>query len=153
MVLSVTRAIMSVIASATLILAALAAGVGPASAQSGAQSGAQPVAPSVAEFYKGKQIDLLIGYTAGGGYDVYARLIARYIGTHIPGNPNIVPRNKPGAGSLLVAIDLYGVSPKDGTVIGTFGRSNFLEALWGNPGAKFDPTKLSWIGKIGRAHV
>ena len=106
----------------------------------------QVSAQSVADFYKGKQVDLLIGYTAGGGYDVYARMIARYIGNHIPGNPAIVPRNKPGAGSLLVANELYGISPKDGSVFGTFGRGNFLEALWGNPGAKFDPTKLSWIG-------
>ncbi|HTI87975.1 MAG TPA: hypothetical protein VL966_15325 [Alphaproteobacteria bacterium] len=108
--------------------------------------GASAEAQSVADFYKGKQVDLLIGYTAGGGYDVYARMIARYIGNHIPGNPAIVPRNKPGAGSLLVANELYGIAPKDGSVFGTFGRGNFLEALWGNPGAKFDPTKLSWIG-------
>jgi tripartite-type tricarboxylate transporter receptor subunit TctC len=103
-------------------------------------------AQSVADFYKNKQVELLIGYTAGGGYDVYARLIARFMGNHIPGKPTIVPRNKPGAGSLLVANDLAGVAPKDGTVFGTFGRGNFLEALWGNPGAKFDPTKLLWIG-------
>jgi tripartite-type tricarboxylate transporter receptor subunit TctC len=108
--------------------------------------GASAEAQSVADFYKGKQVDLLIGYTAGGGYDVYARMIARYIGNHIPGNPSIVPRNKPGAGSLLVANELSSISPKDGSVFGTFGRGNFLEALWGNPGAKFDPTKLSWIG-------
>jgi tripartite-type tricarboxylate transporter receptor subunit TctC len=103
-------------------------------------------AQSTADFFKGKQIDLLIGYTAGGGYDVYARMIARYMGAHIPGGPTIVPKNKPGAGSLLVANEMYSLSPKDGTVLGTFGRGNFLEALWGNPAAKFDPTKLSWIG-------
>jgi tripartite-type tricarboxylate transporter receptor subunit TctC len=60
-------------------------------------------AESVADFYKGKTVELLIGYSGGGGYDVYARLLARHMGKHIPGNPTIVPRNMPGAGSLVLA--------------------------------------------------
>jgi tripartite-type tricarboxylate transporter receptor subunit TctC len=103
-------------------------------------------AQSPAEFYADKKIDLLIGYTAGGGYDVYARTIARHWGNHIPGKPQIVPRNKPGAGSLLVTNELFNLSPKDGSVVGTFARGAPLEALFGNPGAKFDPTKLGWLG-------
>ena len=103
-------------------------------------------AQSAAAFYKDKKIDLLIGYTAGGGYDVYARTIARYWGKHVPGNPQFVPRNKPGAGSLLVTNELYNLAPKDGSVVGTFARGAPLEALFHNPGAKFDPVKLSWLG-------
>ena len=103
-------------------------------------------AQSAADFYKDKKVDLLIGYSAGGGYDVYARMIARFWGNHIPGNPQFVPRNKPGAGSLLVTNELYNISPKDGTVVGTFARGAPLEALFGNPSAKYDPTKLGWIG-------
>ena len=88
-------------------------------------------AESVADFYKGKTIELLIGYSGGGGYDVYARLLARHIGKHIPGNPTIVPRNMPGAGSLVLANWLYNVAPEDGTAIGATGR--------GTPG----PTRCS----------
>src|SRR4030081_3252624 len=71
-------------------------------------------AQSPAEFYKGKTVDLLIGYSVGGGYDVYARLIARHMGKHIPGNPTVVPKNMEGAGSLRLANWLYNVAPKDG---------------------------------------
>src|SRR6202162_5643285 len=75
------------------------------------------------EFYKGKTISLIIGYSVGGGYDLYGRLLARHIGRHIPGRPNIVPQNMTGAGSLRAAQYLYSVAPKGGTVIGTFGRT------------------------------
>ena len=72
-------------------------------------------AQSAADFYKGKNVDLYIGYSAGGGYDVYARSLARHMGRFIPGNPTIVPKNMPGAGSLVLANWLYNVAPKDGT--------------------------------------
>src|SRR5688572_33393341 len=72
----------------------------------------------VAAFYKGKTIAATIGYPPGGGYDVYMRTLARHIGRHIPGNPAVVPRNMPGAGSLVAANYLYNTAPKDGTVIG-----------------------------------
>ena len=72
-------------------------------------------AQSPAEFYKGKNVDLMVGYSAGGGYDVYARMIARYIGKHIPGNPTVVVKNLDGAGSLRLANALYNQLPKDGT--------------------------------------
>ena len=79
-------------------------------------------AQSPADFYKGRSIDLYIGYSAGGGYDVYARALARHMGRFVPGNPTIVPKNMTGAGSLLLANWLYNVGPKDGTAFGMIGR-------------------------------
>src|SRR6202140_639553 len=70
------------------------------------------------DFYKGKQLSVMIGYGVGGSDDLWARLIARHIGDHIPGHPTIVPVNAPGAGSLLLANQIYNTQPKDGTVIG-----------------------------------
>jgi tripartite-type tricarboxylate transporter receptor subunit TctC len=101
---------------------------------------------SVAEFYSGKTIELYIGYSAGGGYDTYARTIARYLGKHIPGNPTIVPKNMKGAGSLKLTNYMYNVAAKDGTVIGTIGRGMPMEPLLGGKGVQFDPQKFSWIG-------
>src|SRR3954468_10655311 len=80
------------------------------------------LAQSPAEFYKGKTVDLFIGYSAGGGYDLYARMIARHLGKHIPGNPAVVPRNMEGAGSLRLTNWLYNAAPKDGTAIGANSR-------------------------------
>jgi tripartite-type tricarboxylate transporter receptor subunit TctC len=105
-------------------------------------------AQSVADFYKGKSIELLIGYSGGGGYDVYSRLLARHIGRHIPGNPTIVPRNMPGAGSLVLANWLYNVAPKDGTAIGNIGRGTPFDPMLGIAAAKFDPTKYLWLGSM-----
>src|SRR5262249_16082617 len=77
----------------------------------------------VEDFDRGKTVSLLIGYSVGGGYDAYGRLVARHFGKHLPGNPNVVPQNMSGAGSLKAANYLYSVAPKDGSVIGTFSRS------------------------------
>jgi tripartite-type tricarboxylate transporter receptor subunit TctC len=107
-----------------------------------------PAADSVAQFYGGKSISLLIGYGPGGGYDSYGRALARYLGKHIPGNPSIVPQNMPGAGGLPVANFLSNVARADGLTLGIFGPFNALEPLFGNPSARFDPTKLIWIGKM-----
>ncbi len=101
---------------------------------------------SAADFYKGKSIDLYTGYSVGGAYDVYARLVARYMGRHVPGNPIVVPRNMEGAGSLRLANWLYQVAPKDGLAFGTFGRGAAFDPLLGVQGAAFDPTKYNWIG-------
>jgi tripartite-type tricarboxylate transporter receptor subunit TctC len=98
------------------------------------------------EFYKGKTVELYVGYSVGGGYDLYARTLARYIGKHIPGNPTIVPKNMEGAGSLRFANWLFRVAPKDGTVFGTFGRGTAFDPILGEPGAQFDGTKFTWIG-------
>src|SRR5689334_25443984 len=84
-------------------------------------------AESVAEFYRGKTITLTVGYSAGGGYDTYARILARHMGAHIPGHPAIVVQNAPGAGSMRAANTLYNVAAKDGTAFGTFGRGIALE--------------------------
>jgi tripartite-type tricarboxylate transporter receptor subunit TctC len=105
-------------------------------------------ADDVADFYRGKQVRLLIGYSAGGGYDTYARLLARHMGKHIPGKPTIVPQNMPGAGSLTLTNFLYNVAPKDGTVFGTIARGMAMEPLLGGEGTRFDATKLSWIGSL-----
>ena len=91
---------------------------------------AQPAAAqSVEEFYKGKNVNLLIGFSAGGGYDLYARHLARYMGKHIPGHPTIVPQNMAGAGSLRAASFLYSAAPKDGSVFGTFARTTGINPL------------------------
>jgi tripartite-type tricarboxylate transporter receptor subunit TctC len=103
-------------------------------------------AQSAAEFYKGKTVEVYIGYSVGGGYDVYARLLARHIGKHIPGNPTVVPKNMEGAGSLRLANWLYNVGPKDGTVFGIIGRGTGFDPLLGKKGAQFDATKYNWIG-------
>jgi tripartite-type tricarboxylate transporter receptor subunit TctC len=104
-------------------------------------------AAGVEDYYKGRTITLAIGYSVGGGYDLYARLVAAYLGRHIPGNPTVVPQNMPGAGSLKAANYIYGVAPKDGSVIGLFGRSMGLEPLLGTD-ATYDGTKFTWLGSV-----
>ena len=104
-------------------------------------------AENVADFYKGKTITLLVGYGPGGGYDVYARLLARHIGKFIPGNPAVIVQNMPGAGSLRATNYLYNTAPRDGTVFGTFARNMpFLAILGGNKNVQFDPGKFTWLG-------
>lgn len=98
------------------------------------------------DFYKGKTVSLLIGYSVGGGYDTYGRLVARHLGKHIPGNPTVVPQNMTGAGSLKAANYLYSVAPKDGSVIGTFSRSQGIAPLLDK--AEFDSTKFTWLGSV-----
>jgi tripartite-type tricarboxylate transporter receptor subunit TctC len=105
-------------------------------------------AQSPADFYQGKAVDLYIGYSAGGGYDVYARLLARHLGRHLPGNPAIVPKNMPGAGSLVLGNWLYNVAAKDGTVFGTIGRGVAFDPLLGSSKAQFDASRFNWIGSM-----
>jgi tripartite-type tricarboxylate transporter receptor subunit TctC len=101
---------------------------------------------SVADFYKGRTIDLYIGYSVGGAYDLYARYLARHLGKHIPGNPNVVPKNMEGAGSLRLANWLYNVGPKEGTAFGIIGRGTGFDPLLGNKAAHFDATRYTWLG-------
>jgi tripartite-type tricarboxylate transporter receptor subunit TctC len=104
-------------------------------------------AQSPAEFYKGKNVELYIGYSVGGGYDIYARLLAKHMGKHIPGNPNVLPKNMEGAGSLRLANWLYNVAPKDGTAFGIIGRGTGFDPLLGRGrGAQFEAAKYTWIG-------
>jgi tripartite-type tricarboxylate transporter receptor subunit TctC len=100
------------------------------------------------DFYRGKTIRLIIGYGTGGGYDTYARLLARYMGRHLPGNPTIVPQNMPGAGSTAAANYIFNVAPKDGTAFGTFARALPLSGVIdpSNKAIKFKPEKFTWIG-------
>ena len=102
----------------------------------------------VADFYRGKRINFVIGYGTGGGYDIYARLFARFIGDHIPGNPTVVPQNMPGAGSRRAANWLYAVAPKDGTVLACVGQATPTDQALGQPGIQFDARKFNWIGNL-----
>lgn len=104
-------------------------------------------AQSVEEFYRGRSMSMLIGFSVGGGYDLYARHLARHMGKHIPGKPTIVPQNMSGAGSLRAANYLYSAAAKDGSVIGTFSRTTGINPLLGS-GATFDGTKFTWLGSV-----
>jgi tripartite-type tricarboxylate transporter receptor subunit TctC len=105
-------------------------------------------AQNASDFYKGKTVEIYIGYSAGGGYDVYARMLARHMGKHISDNASVVTKNMPGAGSLVLANWLYNVAPKTGTAFGTIGRGTGFDPLLGNKRAKFDATKFNWIGSM-----
>src|SRR5262245_23820311 len=103
---------------------------------------AQKPVDAVADFYRGRQVSLIVGYGTGGGYDVCARLIARHLGRHIPGTPAVVVQNMPGAGSLRAVNYLYNNAPRDGTAIATFGRDMPLIGLIGhNPNVRFEDRK------------
>jgi tripartite-type tricarboxylate transporter receptor subunit TctC len=104
-------------------------------------------AQTAEEFYKGKTINIVIGFSVGGGYDLYARHLARYIGKHIPGNPTVVPQNMPGAGSLKAANYIFTAAPKDGTYFGTFARTTGINPLL-DSGAKFDSRQFAWLGSV-----
>jgi tripartite-type tricarboxylate transporter receptor subunit TctC len=107
-------------------------------------------ADAVADFYKGKEITIQVGFGAGGGYDITTRLFALHLRRHIPGNPSVIVQNVPGAGSMVAANSLYNVAPKDGTVLAVFGSSTALEPLFGNKAANYDPRKFEWIGSLHR---
>jgi tripartite-type tricarboxylate transporter receptor subunit TctC len=106
----------------------------------------QAKADAVADFYHGRTVTLFVGYSVGGGYDNYARVLARHLGNHIPGNPSVLPQNMPGAGSLRALNYLYNAAPKDGSAIGTFGRGLAMEPLIGSSPTQFDARKLLWLG-------
>ena len=108
---------------------------------------ARPAAADpVADFYRGKAINLVIGYSAGGGFDLYARAVGRHLGRHIPGNPQIVPHNLPGAGSVQAALFMAGAAPQDGTAIATVAQSMALQQAMGDPSIRFDMRRFNWIG-------
>jgi tripartite-type tricarboxylate transporter receptor subunit TctC len=103
-------------------------------------------ADAVEDFYRGKTINLIVGFSAGGGYDTTARILAPYLKKYLPGNPSVVVQNMDGAGSLKAANYLYNVAPKDGSVIATFSRGTAMEPLIGSSATQFDATKMTWIG-------
>jgi tripartite-type tricarboxylate transporter receptor subunit TctC len=112
-----------------------------------ALAASQARAEDVADFYKRQRISLIVGNGTGGGYDVYARLLAHYMSDYIPGNPSIIVQNMPGAGGLRAANYVYNVAAKDGTVFGTFARHiplfGFIKS---NQNVQFDPVKFTWLG-------
>ncbi len=120
-----------------LLLAGLAFSSVPASA-----------AESVAEFYKGKTFTVAIGFAPGGSHDLNGRIIARHIGKYLPGNPNVISQNVPGAGSLTLANHIVTTAPADGTYIGAINRSVVFDELYTgrSAGSRFDPLKVSWLG-------
>jgi tripartite-type tricarboxylate transporter receptor subunit TctC len=105
-------------------------------------------AESVADFFRGKSINLLIGASAGGGYDTLSRAVARYLPKHIPGNPTIITRNMPGAGGITAANTLYSMSPRDGTAMGLLRNLVPFEPIFGTPQAEYDATKFNWLGTL-----
>lgn len=107
---------------------------------------AATAAPAAAQTLAGKTVNLIIGFGPGGGYDLWGRAVARHMSRHLPGNPTIVPQNMPGAGSLNAANHIYNVAPRDGTAIGLITGPAVLAPITGTPGARFDATKMTWVG-------
>jgi tripartite-type tricarboxylate transporter receptor subunit TctC len=123
-------------------LAAVAIMLAPAAAR----------ADNVADFYKGKTINIIVGFGPGGGYDAYARLLARYYGKHIPGHPSIVVQNMTGGGSVRAANHVYAVAPKDGTVIAAVNQNMPMYQLLGGEGARFDSARIQWLGSMAHSN-
>lgn len=103
-------------------------------------------ATTAADYYRGKQITIYIGSSAGGGYDSYARLVARHLGTFIPGNPAVMPQNMPGAGQTRAAAHVYSVAAQDGTAVAAVSPGALLVPVLGGPKIQFDPSKFNYIG-------
>lgn len=106
-------------------------------------------AQGVADFYKGRTVEIVVGWSAGAGYDVYARFLARHMARHIPGNPSVVVQNMAGAASLRATNYIYNVAPKDGSAFGMIGRGTAFDPLLlpGTP-AQFEAAKFGWIGSM-----
>jgi tripartite-type tricarboxylate transporter receptor subunit TctC len=120
--------------------------VGYATTAAAAQSGPQSFdEKAVANFYRGKSVRIIVGFSAGGGYDQYSRLIGRHLSKHIPGNPAIIVENMAGAGSIIAANHVYNAAPKDGSVIGNISGPIILEQLFGNPAVQFDLAKYRYL--------
>lgn len=128
---------MTRISSVSLCLGALVASA------SGARS-------DEADFFAGKNVTVLIGYAAGGTYDATARLLSRHMGRHIPGNPNFLPQNLPGSGGIKAILNLYSVSPRDGSTLGMLARSYAIEPAFNPQMAKYDPARFNPIGSTSR---
>ena len=100
----------------------------------------------------GKTITIYIGYTAGGSYDLYGRLVSRHLGAHLPGRPTVVVENMPGAGSLKAANYLYEVAPRDGTALGVVVESAALEQALANPAVQYDAAKFTYVGRVATSN-
>jgi tripartite-type tricarboxylate transporter receptor subunit TctC len=106
----------------------------------------QAKADGVAEFYQGRTVTVVVGSNAAGGYDTFARAVARYMGKHIPGIPTLIVRNMPGAGGMMAANFLYNNADKDGSVIGLVQNNTPFEPLFGTKEARYDPVRFNWLG-------
>ena len=102
--------------------------------------------------FAGKTITINIGNTAGGSYDLYGRMVARFLGKHLPGNPSVVASNMPGAGTLKAANYIYSVAPKDGTALGIVTETLALEQALANPAAQYDAAKFPWVGRVASSN-
>lgn len=109
-------------------------------------------AQPVEQFFARKTVTITIGYTAGGSYDLYGRMIARHLGKHIPGAPTVIAQNMPGAGSLKAANYLYEVAPKDGTALGVIVESAALEQALANPAIQYDAAKFTYLGRVATSN-
>ncbi len=110
-------------------------------------------ADPVADFYAANPVRVVIGASVGSGYDVYARLLARHIGRHIPGNPGVIAQNMEGAGGVVHANHTHSVASKDGATVAAFNRTALMEPLYGNKSASFDPSKFQWLGSMNKETV
>jgi tripartite-type tricarboxylate transporter receptor subunit TctC len=123
---------------------------GQPAASPASQAEAKPAAKvdtkAIEDFYKGKTVRIIVGYAAGGGFDTYARLVARHMGKYIPGTPNIIVENQEGAGSLIAANQVYNQGAKDGTVIAHYHGNLVVQQALGNPAVQFDAAKYQWLG-------
>jgi tripartite-type tricarboxylate transporter receptor subunit TctC len=117
----------------------ISAAVGLAAPPSAAQD-------AVADFYRGKQITIVVGFTPGGSSSLYAQALARHMGRYLPGNPNLIVQHVPGAGGLVAANNVFNTAPRDGTAFAITGRTVAIEPLLGNKNAKFDAREFNWIG-------
>ena len=124
-----------ILAAAVLLLAASASAVR---------------AQTLEQFYKGRQLSMIVFTGAGSTYDIYARLLVRHLADHIPGKPSIIVQNMPGAGGLKVEEYIYRIAPKDGTVMGTVGRGLPFEPMLGENEGNVDPLKFTWLGSMNR---
>ena len=113
----------------------------------------QTAAQSPAEFYAGKTVTIIVGYAPGGGFDTTARLAAKHLGKHIPGNPNVIVENMPGAGSMTATNHLYNVSRPDGLTIGVFNELQILNQVAKVEGVQFDSRQMGWLGNAVQAPV
>lgn len=124
----------------------LAAAIVAASAASAAAAATEE------DFYRGKVVRIVVGFSPGGGFDTYARTLSRYMGKYLPGNPTVVVENMTGAGSLIAANHIYKVAKPDGLTIGAFNGNQILAQLVGGPGIAFDARKMEWMGAPGYNH-
>ena len=109
---------------------------------------------AVADFYRGKTVRIIVGFSAGGGYDAYSRLIGRHLQKHIPGSPSVIVDNMAGAGSIIAANHIFNAAPKDGTVIGNISGQIILEQLFANPAVQYDLGKFRYLGvPIGETYL